>query len=183
MILRFPGQIADAHSGLFYNYFRDYDPETGQYVESDPIGLDGGLNTYGYVEGNPVTYVDFFGLRTQGAICSRSTVGFEIISFNPCGGGGWAKPVSAVAGAGLGGVLATPKTKYEYRRCTIEETNACQAYCASTGRAMESCRSKVKSGPGVKNGEAVTQIGKLPDSVSCSCEEEQTSCPVEGGIE
>ncbi|MFO2207069.1 RHS repeat-associated core domain-containing protein, partial [Pseudomonas aeruginosa] len=41
--LRFPGQYYDAESGLHYNYFRDYDPETGRYVESDPIGLTGGL--------------------------------------------------------------------------------------------------------------------------------------------
>ncbi|MWK59987.1 RHS repeat protein, partial [Pseudomonas otitidis] len=60
--LRFPGQVADAHSGLYYNYFRDYDPETGRYVESDPIGLGGGLNTYGYVQGNPVKLVDLLGL-------------------------------------------------------------------------------------------------------------------------
>ncbi|MDF5946520.1 RHS repeat-associated core domain-containing protein [Pseudomonas aeruginosa] len=36
--MRFPGQFYDAESGLHYNYFRDYDPETGRYVESDPIG-------------------------------------------------------------------------------------------------------------------------------------------------
>ncbi|HGN0608889.1 TPA: RHS repeat domain-containing protein, partial [Pseudomonas aeruginosa] len=35
--LRFPGQYYDAESGLHYNYFRDYDPETGRYVESDPV--------------------------------------------------------------------------------------------------------------------------------------------------
>ncbi|MDV3441543.1 RHS repeat-associated core domain-containing protein, partial [Pseudomonas otitidis] len=63
VILRFPGQIADAHSALYYNYFRDYDPETGRYVESDPIGLDGGLNTYGYVMGNPIYYTDTLGLE------------------------------------------------------------------------------------------------------------------------
>jgi RHS repeat-associated protein len=58
MNLRFPGQYYDAESGLYYNYFRDYDPHTGRYVESDPIGLAGGLNTYGYAEGNPLTYID-----------------------------------------------------------------------------------------------------------------------------
>ncbi|WP_277344257.1 RHS repeat domain-containing protein, partial [Metapseudomonas otitidis] len=72
VILRFPGQIADAHSELFYNYFRDYDPETGRYVESDPIGLKGGLNTYGYVNGNPLGFSDPLGLfSTSPSITAR----------------------------------------------------------------------------------------------------------------
>ncbi|MCP3671313.1 MAG: hypothetical protein GY814_12940, partial [Gammaproteobacteria bacterium] len=60
--LRFPGQYYDAETGLYYNYFRYYDPSTGRYITSDPIGLDGGLNTFGYVEGNPTNRADFFGL-------------------------------------------------------------------------------------------------------------------------
>jgi RHS repeat-associated protein len=60
--LRFPGQVFEAYSNLNYNYFRDYDPNTGRYVQSDPIGLDGGMNTYGYVNGNPLSYIDPFGL-------------------------------------------------------------------------------------------------------------------------
>jgi RHS repeat-associated protein len=60
--LRFPGQI-DLNVGLLaYNYYRTYDPLLGRYLESDPIGVEGGLNTYGYVDGNPATQVDPLGL-------------------------------------------------------------------------------------------------------------------------
>lgn len=62
--LRFPGQYYDAESGLHYNYFRDYDPETGRYVQSDPIGLQGGLNTYLYANGNSLRYADALGLES-----------------------------------------------------------------------------------------------------------------------
>jgi len=50
-------------TGLHYNYFRDYDPAIGRYVESDPIGLRGGINTYGYVRANPLSLIDPKGLR------------------------------------------------------------------------------------------------------------------------
>jgi RHS repeat-associated protein len=59
--LRFPGQQHDANTGLHYNYFRDYDPATGRYLETDPIGLAGGTNLYVYVGGNPVNAVDSTG--------------------------------------------------------------------------------------------------------------------------
>lgn len=63
--MRFPGQRYDAASGLNYNYFRDYDPATGRYVQSDPIGLLGGISTYGYVGGAPTIASDPLGLECR----------------------------------------------------------------------------------------------------------------------
>lgn len=60
--LRFPGQYFDQETNLYYNYFRDYDPSIGRYITSDPIGLRGGINTYTYVENNPLNWIDPFGL-------------------------------------------------------------------------------------------------------------------------
>ena len=61
---RFPGQYFDEEAGLSYNYFRDYDAVTGRYIESDPIGLSGGVDTYEYAGANALSIIDPMGLFT-----------------------------------------------------------------------------------------------------------------------
>ncbi|MBC3917315.1 hypothetical protein H8L32_07500 [Undibacterium sp. CY18W] len=75
---RFPGQYYDSETNLHYNYFRDYDPQAGRYVESDPIGLNGGINTYTYVNGRPFAMRDRFGLA--GEISGGYSLGLTLVT-------------------------------------------------------------------------------------------------------
>jgi RHS repeat-associated protein len=80
--LRMPGQYFDGEKGSFYNYFRDYGAGVGRYMQSDPIGLRGKLNTYGYALQNPLTSIDPRGLEAATVLaCSAFFAGYNA--------GGW----------------------------------------------------------------------------------------------
>ena len=70
--LRFPGQWYDAEKDSNYNYYRDYDAKIGRYLQSDPIGLGGGVNTYGYALQNSLRYFDPEGLNVLGVCIGTS---------------------------------------------------------------------------------------------------------------
>ncbi|NZA27454.1 RHS repeat-associated core domain-containing protein, partial [Luteimonas sp. SJ-92] len=97
--MRFPGQRYDAASALSQNYFRDYEPETGRYSQSDPIGFQGGIATYGYAYSNSLLWQDARGLSpitcsnieahvgvgSTGTIQCDGRGGYEIVNCaSPC---------------------------------------------------------------------------------------------------
>jgi RHS repeat-associated protein len=127
--LRLPGQYFDKETNLHYNFFRDYDPSIGRYGESDPIGLEGGLNTYAYVKSNPLADVDPLGLvNWKGAFGGGSGVagvgggvfGFSLTSECKCGRRvtitGFASGLAAGFGA-KGGASGSPSEFYDYLDC------------------------------------------------------------------
>ena len=93
MILR----VENPHelSSVVYNYYRTYDPSTGRYLESDPIGLVAGLNTYAYVGNMPTTYFDRFGLTAM-----TYDVRAGVLSIDPEREGARPYTVNATSGTG-----------------------------------------------------------------------------------
>jgi RHS repeat-associated protein len=140
--LRYPGQYFDKESGLSYNYFRSYDAKTGRYTQSDPIGLDGGWNKFGYADGDGINNFDRWGLET----CLLTTVGpggirdhAAIFTSRGDGKGGPAMydPAGAYSPANLGGsgdiVTGSAANMQKFR--DFHKPQTVETSCKNTSRA------------------------------------------------
>lgn len=146
--LRFPGQYFDGETGLHYNYFRDYDPGIGRYIETDPIGFSGGINIYLYALANPNRFTDPLGQDVipapgdeseyPGDALSRRVICFILTT--TCGLADGPSPVldfacGIVAGAACTAIANLPKDKFSACPGQDEE---------SPTTAPESLRERVK---------------------------------------
>jgi len=131
-----------------YNYFRDYDATLGRYIESDPIALQGGLNTFAYTDGNPLIGYDTRGTET--AMCTRRLnnvpirVGplFHQYICVPDGKGG-----KTCGGLGPSGSMRDSPGKVEYESSDSQSKSQCKKV-ADDDKCLEDCiQKKFREGP------------------------------------
>ncbi|WNH46089.1 RHS repeat-associated core domain-containing protein [Xanthomonas hawaiiensis] len=163
--MRFPGQRYDALSGLNQNYFRDYEPGTGRYVQSDPIGLWGGQSTYTYSVASPLKWTDRFGLACDQRGCwntpeelnASNSGNWSAYYALACAGGDpyacRAGEVAANAGDGIRGILSNI-TNRKLDASIVENQ---PAVCPDDWRAEDLLRKK----EGIRRGLMAARVAQL----------------------
>ncbi len=183
MPLRFPGQYADKETNITQNWMRDYDGSIGRFMQSDPIGLQGGLNTYAYVEGMPLGFSDASGLSSlaacanpaNAAACAAAgltmtatgavtSAGLDLGAQLLANGGDWQAVdycdvgTSALVGGALGGLGGLALKSYQVARASKAPAAYLQAL------AQISYKSQGTVGVSVQQSASaglVSQTGKL----------------------
>ncbi|MFI1303880.1 DUF6531 domain-containing protein [Streptomyces sioyaensis] len=120
--LRFPGQYEDPETGLHYNYFRHYDPETARYTTPDPLGLDPAPNPRTYPH-NPHTWFDALGLAPS---CQDlEDLAKDVVNVLPEGSRGYATVAAIVDRNGTIWVAGTSTNKLNpAQRALVESRGA-----------------------------------------------------------
>jgi RHS repeat-associated protein len=149
--LRFPGQYYLAETGLYNNYFRDYDPIVGSYMESDPLGLRTDLNTYGYAGNDPLGFTDRYGLCRVDLHFSRLGPGYYhayLVTTDPNGAQTYFRggPSAGGPSSGVSGILGSASSGSASGWSGSRRSNS------SGGSGNGSSPGSSAGGPGQNNG-------------------------------
>lgn len=128
---RFPGQQYDAETGLHYNNARYYDPQVGRYITSDPIGLGGGLNTYGYALQSPSVHTDPTGRIVPLLVVAGARVGAVVLTNVPRLNAIGIAIAEIFGGASMGVRLAAPLA-------AVSAVSSVSPQCVTAAKATQS---------------------------------------------